>query len=374
MHKLLLEREGNLRGVSREPMTAAMLSLIPGAGQLYNGQSVKGFLFMDVALINFVLLWVVMFAQPMTEALRKFLLTNHVRPNDGVLSAVASTHFGAPFSFIVLSMVALFAAYAIRDAYDSAAKTRRGPIYAHGVIDIPEATSGSYLLHCASMFCFAILALFFLIPPPVQRQYTEIEFLSNPVERQKPKETKVLSNNNSAARGERETHKPKLTASQSSASASRPVQPAHEAARVAPPTKATSQPKTPPAPTPPAPTPPAPATPKQPVKVQSPPAQTAPPTPRPAQPAPSNHLPAPTLVHPTPQIVGENKPAPAAPPLPTLSSRSTQLAQLPSPIQLPVSTSGIAMPQAQPVSGHSKAGTPAPAARSSNVSIRPTRL
>lgn len=117
----------------REPATAAMLSVIPGLGQFYNGQSVKGFLFMDVAVVNAVLLLIVLFAEPISAGLRNLLTGNHVKPNDGVLNALASAHLGTPFSLVLVSMILLFVGFAVRDAYDFARGEKLKPIYAFGV-------------------------------------------------------------------------------------------------------------------------------------------------------------------------------------------------------------------------------------------------
>lgn len=183
------ERVANYGG--REPATAAMLSVIPGLGQFYNGQSIKGFLFMDVAAVNAVLLTIVLFAEPMAAGLRNVLTGNHVKPNDGILQALSSAHLGTPFSVVLLSMILLFVGFAVRDAYDSARGEKLKPIYADSALHLSEAASGSYLFHFAAMISCAVFALFFLIPKPEQRQITEITFESPPqikdVEPPKPK-------------------------------------------------------------------------------------------------------------------------------------------------------------------------------------------
>lgn len=175
----------------REPATAAMLSVIPGLGQFYNGQSIKGFLFMDVAAVNAVLFTIVLFAEPMASGLRTVLTGNHVKPNDGILQALASAHLGTPFSLVLVSMILLFVGFAVRDAYDSARGEKLKPIYADSALHLSEAASGSYLFHFAAMISCAVFALFFLIPRPEQRQVTEIMFVPPPqikdVEPIKPK-------------------------------------------------------------------------------------------------------------------------------------------------------------------------------------------
>ncbi len=189
----------------REPATAAMLSVVPGLGQLYNGQSVKGFLFMDVAAVNGLLLLIVLFAEPMAAGLRTLLTGNHVKPNDGVLQALASAHLGTPFSIVLVSMILLFVGFAVRDAYDFARGQRLKPIYADSALHLSEAASGSYLFHFAAMISCAVFALFFLIPKPEVQQVTEIEFTETPIKDVEPLKAKKFSSESSSARHREKT-------------------------------------------------------------------------------------------------------------------------------------------------------------------------
>ncbi len=210
----------------REPATAAMLSVIPGLGQFYNGQSVKGFLFMDVAVVNAVLLTIVLFAQPMAAGLRTVLTGNHLKPNDGILQALASAHLGTPFSLVLVSMILLFVGFAVRDAYDSARVEKLKPIYADSALHLSEAASGSYLFHFAAMISCAVFALFFLIPKPEQRQITEIIFEPPPqvkdVEPVKPK--KFSSDASTAKHHENPVKNPTSASSSASKAQTQPTQ------------------------------------------------------------------------------------------------------------------------------------------------------
>jgi TonB family protein len=184
----------------REPVTAAFLSVIPGLGQLYNGQSIKGLLFIDVAVVNTGLLAIVLFAEPMAKGLRELLTGNHVRPNDGILQALSSAHLGTPFSLVLLSMILLFVGFAIRDAYDYARGEKLKPIYADSALHLSEAASGSYLFHFAAMISCAIFALFFLVPKPERQQIMEIEFTQTPIKDVAPVKPKKFSDEASSAR------------------------------------------------------------------------------------------------------------------------------------------------------------------------------
>ena len=173
----------------RDPNVAAMLSIIPGGGQLYNGVTRKGLLFLGVTGINLLLLCVVVATDPILRALWDFGVANHMRPNVILCKTIQTAHLGSPVSIIYLGLILTFVAYAIRDAYDHAAMIHRRQIYPEYVIEMPEAASGSYIFHFALMVSCFILAFFFIVPLPPPSQVTDIEFVQN-----QPKvEHKVIS-------------------------------------------------------------------------------------------------------------------------------------------------------------------------------------
>ncbi|HEY9678383.1 MAG TPA: TonB family protein [Drouetiella sp.] len=302
-----------LYSTGRQPSTAAMLSVIPGLGQFYNGQSVKGFLFLDVAAVNAILLTVVLFAEPMAKGIKTMLSGNHIRANDGVLQALASAHLGTPFSMVLLSMILLFVGFAVRDAYDSARVLRRKPIYGDSALQLSEAASGSYLFHFAALFSLAILALCFLVPKPATQQLIEIEFRPTPVKDVEPVQAHKRSDESSSAK-HRDVQVKNPTPPSSTASASRQSAQQHNQ------THAQSRP-TPPTPTQARPTA------KQPVEQKSTPAKSEPapapplfhPTaaPAPKQPSPVQHatpmpMPLSSNKAPAPNPVANNTPIPSA--------------------------------------------------------------
>ena len=162
----------------RDPMTAAMLSVVPGLGQFYNGESRKGILFLDVAIINYILLSIVLLAPLIVKGLHDIGAQFGMRVNSGLLEAMKQMQIGSPVSLIVLGMVFAFVAYAIRDAYDHALVKRRRAIYSDAILQMNEATSGSYIIHASIIVSLAVLALFFFIPKPLAKQIVEIEFLN----------------------------------------------------------------------------------------------------------------------------------------------------------------------------------------------------
>ncbi len=330
----------------REPVTAAVLSVIPGLGQLYNGQSIKGLLFIDVAVVNAGLLTIVLFAEPMAKSLRGLLTGNHLRPNDGILQALSSAHLGTPFSFVLLSMILLFVGFAVRDAYDYARGEKLKPIYADSALHLSEAASGSYLFHFAAMISCAIFALFFLVPKPERQQIMEIEFTQTPVKDVAPVKPKRFSDEASSAR-HRDVQVQKPTPPTSTASRTQPTSQANRT-------------QTPP---------------KPPTAVTRAPAKE--PATKTAEPAPPAVRPMPTVVkhsasmpnpnpNPNPNpITAPKQVSPAVTanttPAPTLSKASTTSTPGPLPTLAPVSTATGPSPQALTHTGSSTLAPPLPA-------------
>lgn len=200
---------GNTPVSEREPFTAAALSLIPGLGQLYNGEHRKGMLFLDVSAINFVLLWVILFAQPIAAFLRHFGKAFEMRVNGEVIAAIEKLHFGSPLSIIFIVMFAAFAIYSMRDAYDHAAYAIRKHLYPDAVIEMPEAASGSYLLHFAFMLACVVVASFFIVPHKNVIQETEIILVTDKDQLIKPPLVKnKIAEHNVEARGRSTPDKP----------------------------------------------------------------------------------------------------------------------------------------------------------------------
>lgn len=190
----------------RDPGTAATLSLVPGLGQLYNGESRKGILFLDVAFINMALLVVMAFTGTFTKALSDLGQNTHMKLNGGLLTTLQQIQLGTPASIVILSLFAAFVAFSVRDAYEHANKRRRRALYGDSVIDLTEATSGSYIFHISLLLSLAIMAMFFAIPKPAPQQLTEIEFLQQQVikpPQKTPRHTPHRSEKNAEAHGQK---------------------------------------------------------------------------------------------------------------------------------------------------------------------------
>lgn len=209
-----------------EPSVAGALSLVPGLGQLYNGDRLKGWLFLEVGAINFVILLLIVCAESLSTGLAQFASAHHFHANYPLLKQLAGFKLGHPGATLLFALCLAFIAFAVRDAYDRATNINNREIYASHFLELSEATSGSYLAHFALMGALLLLSVFLLIPAPPRTQVTEIEFVSQDVQhRIKPPDTTRISTNNATAQGHHRKELPVRTkhgeTSPSAASSSR---------------------------------------------------------------------------------------------------------------------------------------------------------
>lgn len=313
----------------RDPNMAGLMSVVPGLGQLYNGENRKGLLFLCVGAINFIIFLSLMFNSAVLSAIAGFGQSFNIQPNVLLLGAMTSLNLGSPASLVLMGLFLAFMAYAMRDAYDHAARLHRKHIYADAIMEMPEATSGSYLFHVACMVTFLILAFFFLIPPPPKVQITDIEFIQNQQEVKRKIKSHRKAEKNSENRGKHNPNKPVRAPSPAPKKQSDPKP-------VAKPTpKPSPQPQKAPAPTP---------------------------TPRPApRPTPTpTRSPSPT---PSPRPTPTPTKAPSPTPTPTPSAAPKLPFAMPNPFaKAPASPKAAPTPVPAPMAV-GNVGTPAPAPR-----------
>lgn len=331
----------------RDPNMAGGLSFIlPGMGQVYNGEQRKGMLFMLVGILNYVVLGFLIFSGSLLEALQQFSTTNNMKINQELYLSVGQLHFGSPASLLILFLIFIFSLFAARDAFDHAAHVQRKQLYSDSSLEMPEATSGSYIFHISILIACFVLAFFFLIPPPPRSQVTDIEFIQNEENTKEPPKTQKRAAHNSKAGGKHDPTKPSVQPSPAPKAPSKPAEQSKPSPQPVQKPAPTPTPKASPAPTPsPTPTP-------RPTPVPSPhPSPSPSPTPRPT-PSPSpTPSPTPSLMPkiPTPFF------APSAAPSPHPSPA-------PSPVSMPkVGGPTLApMPRAGVGSGSASAPGPAP--------------
>src|SRR5579883_1533314 len=96
-------RPSNYNQPTRDPNTAAILSLfLPGLGQMYNGETRKGILFVCVAVLNLILVLAMAFNRPILEALLMFGQQFHMKPNKMLLIVLNEAYLGSAVSWILL--------------------------------------------------------------------------------------------------------------------------------------------------------------------------------------------------------------------------------------------------------------------------------
>lgn len=186
------ETPSNLETIEgREPKRALSLSLLPGLGQLYNGETGKGFLFLSVTLANGVLLGMLFFTAPMLNSLVHFSSSFfHTAPENEVLKHTLDiVRSGRSVTFTYFALILSYALYAARDAYDRAVDKRRGKALPAYAFTMPEATSGSYLFHFSIICALVLMVVFFSAPEKPQKQVTDISLIQdNVAPRQKKSE------------------------------------------------------------------------------------------------------------------------------------------------------------------------------------------
>ena len=191
----------------KDPTTAGLLSVIPGLGQMYNGESRKGMLFLAAGICNLAIIIGMLFNHQILQGLYDFGQGFQMRPNRQLIVSLMDFTVGKPASLVLIGLFIAFVAYSMRDAYDHAARVHRKHIYADAVMDMPEATSGSYLFHVTIMVTCLILAFFFLIPPPPRVQVTDIEFIQNQQEVKRKIQSRRKAEKNSENRGKHDPTK-----------------------------------------------------------------------------------------------------------------------------------------------------------------------
>ncbi len=164
----------SLRAV--EPKRALALSVVPGLGQFYNGERVKGALFLTVAMANVVLLSLLFFTEPMLQAIVSLGSMFHFESKLNIQQTLEIVHTGRAVTLVYLSLILSFYLYVARDAYDRAVEKNRGLVIPRFKLTMPEATSGSYLVHFSTI-CALLMMVVFVVAPPKLPEETNVTFL-----------------------------------------------------------------------------------------------------------------------------------------------------------------------------------------------------
>lgn len=162
---------------AKKAMTMSLLA--PGMGQLYNGETAKGSLFLLVSCANLLLLTLLFFTEPLLNGLIALGSLLHTEPKLNVEQILEIVQTGRSVTLVYLALILTFVAYAGRDALDRAMERRRGEKPPRAKLTMPEATSGSYLAHFSIICTLVILVVFLASPPAPREQSTDIELVQD---------------------------------------------------------------------------------------------------------------------------------------------------------------------------------------------------
>src|SRR5579872_7368556 len=105
---------------SRDSVLASSLSLLPGLGQIYNGQARKGLLFLATTISYLFVFSLIIFNQGLIDCLSSFSVSFHMKPDTDLIAVLRELHIGSTVSFIVLALFLGFVIYAVKDACEYA--------------------------------------------------------------------------------------------------------------------------------------------------------------------------------------------------------------------------------------------------------------
>lgn len=235
---------------SIDPIVIAIYSIVPGIGQLYNGKTKKGMLFLCATFLSFLMLLAslnpastLQFALLILTIFRfllGFIFKFSFEPSPAAEFIMDSIKFGGSFSTFLLITIAGFVIYSMVDAYLDAEKIQE--LIDNTVIStdatafrFSESTVGSYIIHTIVFSMLFLMSLFFVIPSPDKEQITEIEFIMPQIESKKPPppETMRRSSVQSIDQGRHDPTK-EITPPQKSRPASPPPRPVPKVAQSQP--------------------------------------------------------------------------------------------------------------------------------------------
>lgn len=166
----------DFKPLGKDPKRAFLLSLLPGLGHLYIGQTVSGLVFLSSTALSLFLVASACFGGAVVSAFEKLATSMKLPFNaefGSQLGVVSWTH-PAVLTFVFLYGCYMF--YVAQDAYLYAARANN-PIYPppRGIRFAP-VFGGSYLMHCAVMLVLLAIAFMVAAKKPAE-QVTVIELL-----------------------------------------------------------------------------------------------------------------------------------------------------------------------------------------------------
>lgn len=184
-----------------EPLIVALYSIVPGVGQLYNGKTIKGTLFLIATFISLLMLYssihpsstleFALVALTVLKFLLGFIFKFDFHPSPAADFLMDSIRFGGTFSSLLIFTIVSFVIYSMFDAYLDANKALQH--FDQKIIStdstnfrFSESTASSYILHSVFFAMLFLISLFLVIPSKNKEQITEIEFIVPQIESKKP--------------------------------------------------------------------------------------------------------------------------------------------------------------------------------------------
>ena len=236
MTSILFEQKPAAKGL--DPIIIALYSIVPGIGQLYNGKTKKGILFLVAAFISLLILYgsinpkstleFALIALTVLKFLFGFIYKFDFEPSPAADFLMNSIKFGGSFSTLLVLTIIGFVIYSMFDAYMDAEKSMQ--TFEYKVIStdstmfrFSESTTSSYIIHSVAFSMLFLISLFLVIPTKQKEQITEIEFILPQIESKKPPpETTRRSSVQSIDQGKHNPNKP-ITPAQPTKPASPPT-------------------------------------------------------------------------------------------------------------------------------------------------------
>lgn len=232
MTSTLFEDKSKASGHSQDPLIIALYSIVPGVGQLYNGKTKKGMLFLLATFISLLMLCSSLNPHSTLEfsliilAIFKFILgfiyKFEFKPSPAAEYLMNQIKFGGSFSTLLVITIICFVIYSMMDAYMDADKALQKFEYKIISTDstmfrFSESTTSSYIIHSLIFGMLFLTSLFLVIPTKNKEQITEIEFIIPQIESKKPPppETKRRSTVQSIDQGKHDPKKDITAASKS---------------------------------------------------------------------------------------------------------------------------------------------------------------
>jgi TonB family protein len=180
---------------------AAALSMVPGVGQIYNGDLSRGFLFLFTGAANFIFMALICRKGSFVEGAKFIATSSHIHVNSVILNCLNALDCRSPQMLLLCLLLGAFTFFCIKDALETELRLRQHETYSAEGLKISEATSGSYILHVLMFAAVLLLGLFLFVPPEIRYQAVEIEFTSEHSKTIKPIASAPPSTKDSAAEG-----------------------------------------------------------------------------------------------------------------------------------------------------------------------------